>query len=30
LIEQAISIDPHYGLALSWAAVCHLRLISEG
>jgi adenylate cyclase len=30
LIEQAIAIDPHFGLALSWAAVCHLRLISEG
>ncbi|HWZ67447.1 MAG TPA: hypothetical protein VNW89_06450, partial [Stellaceae bacterium] len=30
LIEEAIAIDPHYGLALSWAAVCHLRLISEG
>jgi adenylate cyclase len=30
LIEQAIAIDPHYGLALAWAAVCHLRLISEG
>src|SRR5262245_31946291 len=29
-IDQAIAIDPGYGLALSWAAVCHLRLISEG
>jgi adenylate cyclase len=23
LLEQAIEIDPHYGRALSWAAVCH-------
>ena len=23
LLEQAIAIDPHYGRALSWAAVCH-------
>src|SRR5689334_3535638 len=30
LLEQAIAIDPSYGLALSWAAVCHLRLISDG
>ncbi len=30
LIGQAIAIDPHYGPALSWAAVCHLRLISDG
>jgi adenylate cyclase len=30
LIEQAIAIDSHYGLALAWAAVCHLRLLSEG
>ena len=29
-IGQAIAIDPHYGPALSWAAVCHLRLISDG
>ena len=30
LIGQAIAIDPRYGPALSWAAVCHLRLISDG
>ena len=30
LIGQAIAIDPHYAPALAWAAVCHLRLISEG
>jgi TolB-like protein/class 3 adenylate cyclase len=29
-IEQAVAIDPCYGPALAWAAVCHLRLISEG
>jgi TolB-like protein/class 3 adenylate cyclase len=29
-LEQAIAIDRHYGPALSWAAVCHLRLITEG
>ena len=27
LLEQAIAIDPHYGPALSWAAICHLRLV---
>ena len=26
LLEQAIAIDPHYGRALSLAAVCHLRV----
>jgi adenylate cyclase len=30
LFEQAIAIDPHYGLALSYAAICHLRLVSDG
>ena len=30
LIEQAIGIDASYAPALAWAAVCHLRLISEG
>jgi TolB-like protein len=30
LIERAIAIDPRYGPALAWAAVCRLRLISEG
>ena len=30
MLEQAIAIDPHYGPALSWAAICHLRLVSDG
>ena len=30
LLEQAIAIDPHYGPALSWAAICHMRLVSDG
>ena len=30
LLEQAIAIDRHYGPALSWAAMCHLRLVSDG
>ena len=30
MFEQAIAIDEHYGPALSWAAICHLRLITEG
>ena len=30
LLEQAIAIDPQYGLALAWAAVCHLRLVADG
>jgi adenylate cyclase len=30
LLEQAIAIDPHYGPALSWAAMCHMRLVNEG
>jgi adenylate cyclase len=30
LLEQAIAIDRHYGPALSWAATCHVRLVSEG
>jgi TolB-like protein len=29
LLEQAIALDPHYGPALSWAAVCHLRLVRD-
>ena len=29
LLEQAIVIDRHYGPALSWAAFCHGRLVSE-
>jgi tetratricopeptide (TPR) repeat protein len=30
LLEQAIAIDRHYGPALSWAAMCHMRLVVEG
>jgi tetratricopeptide (TPR) repeat protein len=30
LLEQAIAIDPHYGLALSLAAMCHYRLFNSG
>jgi adenylate cyclase len=30
LLEQAIAIDPHYGPALSWAAVGHMRLVNDG
>ena len=30
LFEQAIAIDGHYGPALSWAAVCRLRLAEDG
>src|SRR5205814_3230991 len=30
LFEKAIAIDPHYGPALSWAAVCHVRLVVDG
>jgi len=30
LLEQAIAIDRHYGPALSWAAICHLRLVDDG
>jgi TolB-like protein/class 3 adenylate cyclase len=30
LFEQAIAIDRHYGAALSWAAVCHMRLVVDG
>jgi adenylate cyclase len=30
LLEQAIVIDRHYGPALSWAAICHLRLVVDG
>ena len=29
LLEKAIVIDRHYGPALSWAAFCHGRLVSE-
>jgi adenylate cyclase len=27
LLDQAIAIDPHYGPALSWAAMCHRALV---
>jgi TolB-like protein len=30
LLEQAIAIDPHYGPALSIAAICHMRLAGDG
>jgi adenylate cyclase len=30
LFEQAIAIDPHYGPALSWAAICRMRLVQDG
>jgi TolB-like protein/class 3 adenylate cyclase/Flp pilus assembly protein TadD len=30
LLEQAISIDPNYGPALSLAAICHRRLVRDG
>jgi adenylate cyclase len=30
LLEQAISIDRHYGPALSWAAGCHRQLVLGG
>jgi adenylate cyclase len=30
LFDQAIARDPHYGPALGWAAICHMRLVREG
>jgi TolB-like protein/class 3 adenylate cyclase/tetratricopeptide (TPR) repeat protein len=30
LLDQAIALDRQYGLALAWAATCHLRLIIDG
>jgi adenylate cyclase len=30
LFEQAIAIDPHYGPALAWAAMCHYRVYRDG
>jgi TolB-like protein len=30
LFEQAIAIDRHFGPALSWAAMCHQRLVNDG
>ena len=29
-LEQAVAIDPRYGPALAWAAICHLRLVLDG
>jgi TolB-like protein/class 3 adenylate cyclase len=30
LLDQAIAIDPNYGPVLSWAAICHMRLVNDG
>jgi adenylate cyclase len=30
LLDRAIAIDPHYGPALSWAAMCHRGLVMNG
>ncbi|HMD65182.1 MAG TPA: hypothetical protein VKG22_00855, partial [Stellaceae bacterium] len=30
LLERAIAIDPHYGPALAWAAICHMRVYRDG
>jgi adenylate cyclase len=30
LFEEAVAIDPCYGPALSWAAICHVRLVVDG
>jgi adenylate cyclase len=30
LLKQAIAIDPRYGVALSWAAFCHMQLVHQG
>ena len=30
LLEQAIAIEPRYGPALSWAAICHMTLVRDG
>jgi TolB-like protein/Flp pilus assembly protein TadD len=30
LLEQAIAIDPRYGPARSWVAICHRHLVAEG
>jgi adenylate cyclase len=30
LLDRAIAIDPLYGPALSWAAICHMRLLIDG
>ncbi|HEY1261223.1 MAG TPA: adenylate/guanylate cyclase domain-containing protein [Stellaceae bacterium] len=30
LLDRALACDPHYGPALSWAAICQMRLVREG
>jgi adenylate cyclase len=30
LLDQAITIDQHYGPALSWAAFCHMTVVRDG
>jgi tetratricopeptide (TPR) repeat protein len=30
LLNRAIAIDGHYGPTLSWAAICHMRLVNDG
>jgi TolB-like protein len=30
LLRQAIAADPHFGPALSWAGVCHMRAFRDG
>jgi adenylate cyclase len=30
LLDRAIGIDPNYGPALSWAAVCHWQCVTDG
>jgi adenylate cyclase len=30
LLDKAIAIDSQYGPALSWSAICHLRLVLDG
>jgi adenylate cyclase len=30
LLQKAIAIDPHYGPALAWTAMCHMRLVLDG
>jgi adenylate cyclase len=30
LLERAIAIEPRYGPALAWAAICHMTLVRDG
>ena len=30
MLDQAIAIDPYYGPALAWAAICHRQLVING